>query len=326
MYTNYSNISLALAVWLAADDGYDYVYHENSISATTLLKPVRSVVLSRRLLASQKEGSVDLSDLVASRLGTAVHTAVESAWLDHRERAFRNLGIPQHVMDRIHLNAESEDDPEGIYIYMENRTQKEIDGWVISGKYDFVEQGRVKDIKTTKVYNWIHGGNDEKYRIQGSIYRWLNPEIITDDYMEVIFMFTDWSPLKAQIDKTYPQRRVESRILPLMSLEETEAFVRSQISKIAACIDKPQEQLPRCTPEELWMDPPTWAYYKDRSKMARATKLFDNATEANQRCAAEGGKGIVVKREAEPTFCKFCDARPACTQAEEYINAGILQV
>jgi len=326
MYTNYGNVSLALAVWLASDDGYDLKYHPTTVSATTLLQPVRSVVLTRRLKADQKEGTIDISDLVPSRLGTAVHTAAEVAWLDGREKALANLGIPQNVIDKIKLNPDTPSEDPTFDIYLENRVSRKLGEWTISGKYDFVEGGRVKDIKTTKVYNWVKGSNDSKYMQQGSIYRWLNPEIITDDFVDIEMLFTDWNPLKAQIDKTYPPKRIMTRTLELMTLDETQDFVQTALNRIIDNLDKPQEELPRCTPEELWMDPPKWAYYKNPNNTARATKLFDTEGDAYSRRAEDGGVGMVVKREMEPTFCKYCSARPICVQAEEYIEAGILQL
>ncbi|MEE4244764.1 MAG: hypothetical protein V2I33_05105, partial [Kangiellaceae bacterium] len=81
-YTNYTDIPLVLAVWLAANRGYDLEYKPDVISATTLFKPVRSIILSRRVAANQQ--SVDIESLVQSALGTAVHTAVEDAWIEGR--------------------------------------------------------------------------------------------------------------------------------------------------------------------------------------------------------------------------------------------------
>lgn len=326
MYTNNGNIPLALAVWLAADDGYDLKPGADVYSATTLLKPTRSVILSRRLQEQDAQGTVDISDLVPARVGTAVHTATEVAWLYHREKALKNLGIPDSVIDRIALNADDEDDPDKIYIYMEQRSAKKIEDCWVSGKFDFVEKGRVMDIKTTKTYTWIAGDKMDDYRLQGSIYRWLNPGIITDDHMDVMFVFTDWSPLKAQADpKNYPPKRVIIKTLPLLDLSETELFIRKRLQELKGYRDSPQEDLPLCTPQELWMNPSKFALYKDANKTARATKLFDNRQDALTAAQAFPNP-LVLERVAEPKFCRYCAGRPACTQAENYVNQGILKL
>ena len=46
--TNNHGISLPLAVWLLHDD-YDYVKDENYISATSLLKSTKQIILSKRI-------------------------------------------------------------------------------------------------------------------------------------------------------------------------------------------------------------------------------------------------------------------------------------
>ena len=63
-YTNQFNISLPLAVFLATDD---YDYEPNVISVTSLLKPVRQLVLSKRV--KPDEALVDISGLVSARMG-----------------------------------------------------------------------------------------------------------------------------------------------------------------------------------------------------------------------------------------------------------------
>ena len=325
MYTNRGNISLSMAVWLASDD-YDLKYDPKVISVTDLLQPIRSLILTRRLKEKQVKGSVDIAELIPSRLGSAVHTAVEVAWLDNREKSMKKLGIPQTQIDRVRLNADNENDSTGIYIYIEQRSSIEIEGFTLSGKFDVVDQGQLEDVKTTKTYSWIKGTNNERYRYQGSMYRFLNQRIITNDYMNVQYLFTDWSPYQAQANNDYPQKRVMAKRLKLLSLKDTEFFIRAKLTEIKKFQQLRQEELPICTPTELWQDPAKWAYYKNAANTTRATKLFDSAAEATARNTADRHKGKIVKRDAEPTFCKYCDARPICTQAEHFVAEGLLKL
>ena len=78
-YTNKDNISLPLAVWLMHDD-YDYDSRTNVISATSLLKPTRALVLKTQHSELDKE--VDIMSLVPSRMGSAIHAIAEQAWTD----------------------------------------------------------------------------------------------------------------------------------------------------------------------------------------------------------------------------------------------------
>lgn len=322
-YTNYGSIGLPLAIWLAADDGYDLVYDAKKFSATTLLNPVRSTILSRRAKAKKQVSAVDIAELVPARLGHSVHTAAEVSWRYSYQSAMEALQYPDKVIKKIRINPETPGDPE-FDVYIERRTERELDGYIISGKFDFVMNGRVIDIKTTKVYNWIKGSNDEKYARQGSIYRWLNPDIITDDFMDIEFLFTDWSPLKASIDKEYPPKRLMTRKVKLMSYDATDSFIKTKLKQLVELMDAPQAELPQCTPKELWMDPPTWAYYKNTPKAgSRATKLYTNKDEAYARRANEGG--VVIKRIATPKFCDYCEARLICTQAAKFVQDGVLK-
>lgn len=326
MYSNTRNISLAVAAWLAADDGYDLSFDPYVLSATDLLRPMRSLVLSRRVKQNTAAaGPVDLVALVPSRLGTAIHTAVETAWIEHRHVALRNLGIPQKVIDRININPDKPStESDAIDIYLEQRRTRDVGHYTISGKFDLVEQGRVKDIKTTKTYNYIKGTNNAKYAMQGSIYRWLNTDIITDSFMSVEYIFTNWSQWEAEKNPEYPQAPAVSKVLPLKTLEEIGEYIRNRVRQYDDLKDKPENELPLCTPKELWMDPPKWAFYNTPGAK-RATKLYNSQSEANY-AASMSASGRVEERLSEPTFCKYCEGRPMCTQAEGYINQGLLKL
>lgn len=320
-YTNRGNISLTMAVWLAADDGYDRKFDPKVFSATEILNPVRMIVLKRQMEAAKKEGSTDIEEMVPSRVGHAVHKAAEISWIDNREKAFDNLNIPQTVRDRIRVNPSSEGCIDNIDIYIEKRTVGEIMGYKISGMFDFCIDGVVEDIKTTKTYNWIHGGNDEKYMQQESIYRWLNPDIITDDHCNIHFMFTDWKAHLTIGDKEYPPANIMTRQLELMSIPETEQFIKNKLDNIIPYLDKDQADLPLCTQEDLWQNDPTYKWYKGGVKTARSTKNFTTYQEASTHA---GGVGIIITHPAKAKRCYYCDARLSCTQAAQLADDGLL--
>ncbi len=100
-YTNNAGIDLAAAVWLAHDD-YDYSDDPNTISVTSLIRPVRQTILKSRLPAEAR--SVDLSELVASRVGQAVHASSENAWKYHYRTSMEKLGYPKRVIDAVRIN------------------------------------------------------------------------------------------------------------------------------------------------------------------------------------------------------------------------------
>ena len=321
-YANTSSVPLSLAVFLVTDN-YDRDQDESTISATALIKPLRQIVLSARV--PEDMTPVDLVNLVPSRMGSAIHDAIERSWKDNYPNALAILGYPKRVIEKIRINPKPEELTDGVIpIYMEQRAKKTVGKFTVTGKYDFIGDGRVEDFKSTSTYTATNNTNDEKYIWQGSIYRWLNPQIITKDEMAIQFIFTDWSKAKAMADPKYPQQRIQQRILPLKSIQETDAFVTRKLNQIEQYWGATEEQLPPCTDTDLWRSEPVFKYYKNPEKRARSTKNFDNRHDAQLRYIEDGSVGIVVEQPGQVTACKYCPAFAVCSQKDALIASGDL--
>lgn len=339
--SNEQNIGLSMAVFLA-DDSYDHDGRPNCISTTGLLKSPRQIILSKRVETSDMV--MDISSLVASRFGSAIHDGVEKAWLNGRhKRPLYKLGFSKAVIERIVINhgyIENDQyqlvkDPnapplpaDAIPIYMEIRSEKEIDGFIVSGKFDFVGEGNLEDHKSTGVFGYMNKTKDEDYRIQGSIYRWLNPEMITGDVMKINYVFTDWSKLRSLIEKNkgYPPHRMMSVSIVLMSLEETEKWIKWRLKEIQKNLNLAEEDLPPCTKEELWQDDTVYKYYKNPDSKDRSTRNFDNFAEAQQRLIKDGNVGVIDIVKGMAKACNYCAALNSCSQAKQLIADGYLEV
>lgn len=323
-YSNTSSIPLSMAVFLAADN---YDYHENKqyISATSLIKPLRQLILASRV----PEGSnqVDLTNMVASRMGAAIHDGIERAWINNYRKAMEVLGYPSKIINKIQINPKPEELKEdSIPIYLEQRAYKQVGKWTIGGKFDFVGDGRVEDFKSTSVYTAINNTKDNDYILQGSIYRWLNPTLITKDEMAIQFIFTDWSAAKAKADPAYPQSRIQQRVLKLKSVNEIDAFIQRKLRLIEQYWDAPEADIPECSDDDLWRSDPVWKYYKNPTKMSRSTKNFENKQDAYIRLSQEGNVGVVVEVPGQVTACKYCSGFGLCTQKDRLIVAGELLI
>lgn len=276
-YANTSSVPVSLAIFLATDN-YDHNPDSNTISATALIKPVRQLVLSARV-PEDLSPVEDLVNLVPSRMGSAIHDAIERSWKDNYKPAMEALGYPKRVIEKIKINPESHEPTDGtIPVYMEQRAHKQVGKFTVSGKYDFIGDGRVEDFKTTSTYTAMNNTNDEKYIWQGSIYRWLNPVIITKDEIAIQFIFTDWSKAKAMQDPKYPQQRIQQRLLPLKSLQETDAFVRRKLAQIEQYWEAKEEELPPCTNADLWRSEPVFKYYKTQVTVSAAPRTSTTDT------------------------------------------------
>ena len=320
MISNDHGLPLSIAIWLLHDD-YDYNPDPNVISVTGLLKPVKSIILSRRTPTSP---DMDLMDLVPSRTGTALHTAVEKAWNSPKLKAgLKKMGYPDSVIKRMIINPTTLEE-EDIPIYMEQRAEAQFGKYKISGKFDFVLDGVIEDFKSTSVWSWIFQSNVQKFIEQGSIYRYLNQDKVTADYMNITYIFTDWSNTSARQKGDYPQSRIKQQKLQLMSIAETEKFIMDKLHIIDTLATADQAQLPECTKEELWQSESVWKYYKDPNKTTRSTKNFDNAAGAYARLSIDGNVGIVKEVPGQVKACGYCNVASICLQREALELAGVL--
>lgn len=319
-YSNNTGIPLSVAVWLATDN-YDHNPDPNTISVTTLMKSVRQITLSARAEASG--GVTDVSELVSSAMGTAFHDAIERAWTVDPQKALKALGYPDKVIARIKVNPTNEDLANGcIPIYMEQRNSKVVNGITISGKFDFIGDGRLEDFKSTGTYSYTSKCNESKYILQGSLYRWLNPQLITNDVMAIDYIFTDWSGLSATTSKGYPPSKIFQEPFTMYSEDEMQAYVENKVEQILFYRDTPDELLPLCNDEELWRKEPVFKYYS-KPGLSKSTANFTTSQEAQDRLA-EKGVGYVLEVKGKVVACLYCSAKNICSQRNALIASGDL--
>ena len=324
-YTNKYGVSLALAVFLMYDS-YDHDSRDNVISATGIIKPLRQLILMQQNPDTAKE--VDISDLVASRMGSAIHDGCQQAWedKDNVNQALIALGASPTSIERVVVNPAEGSVKEGqIPVYVEQRHEKVVDNYIITGKFDIVLDGTVNDYKSTSVWGYIYDSNADSYTKQGSIYRWLTPDKIHSDYININYIFTDWSATKAKQDpKAYPQQRVLTKKYPIWSESATDEWIRNKLDMLVQHLQSPQEMIPECTKEELWASDAVFKYYKDPSKKTRSTKNFSTMDEALIKKSQDGDVGEIVEVPGEVKACRYCPVVSICTQAEGMLTDGRL--
>lgn len=327
-YTNNHNVDLFAAAWLA-HDSYDHNDDPYTISVTTLLRPVKQVILASRVPPS--EAKEDIIGLIKSRMGTAIHDSFESVWLDEDKwkPALAELGYPKRVIDRMKVNPSDEelaDNPKMLPVYTELRASRKVGKWTVSGKYDFVVDGQVEDLKNTSTFSFTKGNRIEDFQKQGSMYRWLNPKQITKDHVRIHYVFWDWTQSQSY-QQGYPEGPYVSRLYELASVADTEHFVRTRLNTLEKLWHADESQMEPCTNDELWVDPPVYKYYANPEKKSRATRNFDNMGEAQAYRAGKGkGKGVIDLVYGEVKACRYCAAAPICKQKDEYIASGRLKM
>ena len=321
-YTNRHNIPLSVAVFLATDT---YDRDATCISATTLVKPLKQVLMGLRV--PQDKRYTDISSVGASRIGTAIHAAIERAWLGDYESTMKTLGYGQDLIDRVLVNPLPEElTPDCIPVYLEKRSYREVLGYRVSGQFDIIIDGNLEDFKKTSVYTWINKTNDKAYTLQGSIYRWLNPELITGDYITIQFIFTDWTAAQARYNADYPQQMFMSYKLPLLTLKDTREYIVKRLLDINKYAQVDEVGMPPCSDEDLWRKPVTYKYYKNPNSLSRSTKNFTSRQEAFVRMQEDNNVGRVVEVPGQVVACRYCDAFGICKQAASYVADGSLTV
>lgn len=322
--TNDHKIDLPLAVWLL-QDGYSSGASEapegELISVTTLMKPTRSLILKRKVDLTAK--TMDISEFIARRVGHGLHDSIERAWTEGNwQKAMRALHYPQAIIDKIKINPDMNTlEKDDIPIYLEQRRFKEFEDVVITGQLDFLIGDSYRDFKTTSTFAWTSGNKDDDYILQGSLYRWIMPELIKDDKMRIEFIFTDWAKYRT-VDPKYPQIKVAHREFTMMSLDETENWVHNKLKEIRANAGLSQDKMIRCNKKELWKSDDTFKYYANpdiAKRNGKCTKRFTSEADAHLHVANKG-KGVVITDFGKVKSCEYCDAFPVCNQRKEYFN------
>lgn len=312
---NEKNVPLPLQVW-AIDNTYTGKNEGKVISATGLLRSVKQIILSRRVSESSSE---DIIDSIEASIGTAIHEGIERAWVLNYEKNLKELGYSDETIAKHKINP-IEVAPGDIPVYLEKRVEKQILDWTVTGQFDMVYNGQLIDFKSTGTYTYETKCKDKDYIMQGSIYRWLNSELITKDTIAINFIFKNW--VEKEHDPNYPPARVLEYKLQLKSIAETTTFILDKLTRLNQYYDSEEKAIPDCTQEELMMKPSKWAYYANPAS-SRATRVLDTAAEA-YKLVADKGKGMVEERKGQPVACRYCKGKALCSQYKNFVEKGLI--
>jgi hypothetical protein len=248
------------------------------ISVTELIQPPQIRALTLRHESQIRE---DASDRLWALMGTLLHGALEV-----HAQGLKNL-------------------------VSEGKLTTVVNGWEVVGHYDLSEMlldgELLTDYKLTSVWS-VREGVKPEWEAQTNLYaellrragRWVNG-------IQIVAIGRDWSKMKAQFDKSYPQQQVAVLPVPLWTSEEAADYLeeRVRLHQEAA-----KGNWPECTPEERWAKPTQYALMKTGQK--KAVKLFDSQSAAEMHVA----KGqYVQERPGTSTRCEsYCSVNFVCKQ------------
>jgi hypothetical protein len=268
-----------------------YTKGKAHLSATEIINSPRIVQLKKIHWDNLEE---DVADKVWAIFGTAIHAVLELGKDDH------------HIIEqRLHAN---------------------VDGWDISGAIDLqrIEDDGiiVADYKTTGAWAVMNEKSDWEQQL--NIYAWLVEKVkkVPVKKVEIIAIIRDWSRRDAQVKEGYPEAPIKVIDVPLWTFQQRENFIkeRIQLHSNALFAAETADDLPQCSPSEMWEKPAYWAVRKIGNK--RATTVLDTEDKALAKIE-ELGKGYEIEfRPGERTRCaNFCQVRDFCSQWKEY-NSG----
>ncbi len=249
------------------------------VSATTLLKGTKEIILTRRHWDELED---DVADRVWAIFGSAVHSLMEVETPD---------------------------------TFVEEDVEAKVGNMMVTGRMDCYDPKNeiLYDYKTASVWKVIYKDFDD-WKKQGLIYAWLlNKTGFNVKKCRFIAMLKDHSKSKAKFDATYPQSPVyvyEFNVTE-SDLKDTETFIERKVAEIERCNDYPDDVIPCCTEDERWAKPTTYAVMKNGRKTA--LRVFNTRAEADKLVAEQGAGCYVEERKGTDGKCQeYCTCREFC--------------
>ena len=304
-FTNRTNIPkelLIFAIYHAAQyDGKPTT--ATNLSVSDFLTPMRKLIY--KIQSPEITELTDVSYIMKSAKGTAMHSGLEAAlaWYG---------GYKQEI-----------------------RSQKVIDGVIVSGKFDLIdlETNTLKDLKHVSSYAYkklmldIEKIKDmdnsmsikerleyiptyTKFQLQMSMYKWLNPELNLNPYGDIIFSLNDGGGMER-----YPIDNFHR--FPLLLDEEIEEFVVNHLTELKQHLA--DGTLPLCSDSERGFIPAEYKLQRVSLTNGQLTTVrgskFDNYTKFREFVVAKGKLGDVEQiTEAKYALCNYCNYSSICTQ------------
>ena len=257
----------------------DHQVAPNAYRVTSLLKGIRETMLGRRHEVTQ-----DVSEMIWMLFGTAAHNVLE-----HQQETDTQI--------------------------KETRLSEEINGRIITGKFDLYDEAteKITDYKTCSVWKVIYGDFTD-WRRQLLIYAYLMTKTgFAVSKGEIVAILKDHSKRDAKFKKDYPLLpvRVISFNFSDDDFTEIENWLIEKVEQIKQCEQLADNDLPLCTQEERYNDGDKHAVMKKGRKTAM--RVLQDEAEAVKWMANNGGDFVEIRKGEDKkcndycSVCQFCD-------------------
>lgn len=256
----------------------------NSLSATTLLKGTKEIILTERHWSEIKK---DVAEFIWSTFGTAFHSIMEKGTDTDKELA-------------------------------EYQVEYKVDGINITGTIDNYceETGVISDYKTASI-NKIKFKSFDDWKKQGLIYAWLlkkNNKPVSK--CRFLGFLKDWSVMDSLKDPTLPNVPLSIYEFNVTEddLAEIEKFIREKIEMYKTSLLLHDNEIKRCSDIEIWRTPTVYAITKKGAKRCVTGGKFENKQEADKALLNYDNNHYIDVREGQCKKCLgYCDCKEFCS-------------
>lgn len=265
-------------------------YYSKGASAYSVTEIMSPPKIKRLREQYNDEVEQDVSDMLWSMLGSALHVVME-----------RGL-TPGYI-------------PEQRLFY-------DLDGVTVSGQIDLQHEtptGIVLiDYKFTSA--WAVMQEKAEWEQQLNVYKWLveKSKRRTVVGLKICSFIRDFSRHDKRDD--YPDSPIHMVDIPMWDSARTEAYVRERLDmhRTTKMNMEMGQELQDCSPEERWMSETVYAVKREGRKTA--IRVFKSIEEANELAIKE--KGYVETRLGEPKRCtgNYCGVARWCSQYQSEVT------
>ena len=266
-------------------------------SCTTILKPIRQIILERR---HSDEIEQDVSDMCWMIFGIAVHSIIENSKEDEGQFKEEKLKVDL------------------------GKYWSELKGYYLSGRSDMIDliEKKIVDWKTCSAWKILFK-DFEDWRNEMLIYAWAVKDMGFEiNKGEAVSFIKDHNKTKSKIEKQYPKLPiwVEKFKFNEEEFQEIEKFVYNKFIELKKYENTPDEELPMCTNFERWREPTKYVVKKKANKTA--TKLHDTLEDAEKHLDNLEKKcpnvyEIVVREGVDKKCIDYCSCCEFCTYWQE---------
>jgi hypothetical protein len=258
------------------------------ISATTLLKGVKEIVLTERHWEDLQD---DVSDRIWAIWGTAVHSLLEH---------------------------------EGETDFTEQEMSHKVDDITVTGRIDNydMKNGVICDYKTASVWK-VKFSDFSDWWLQGMIYAWLlRKNGFKVGKSRFIALLKDHSKTDAVRDHQYPVNPVYvyEFDVTFVNLMKIDTFIRNKVRDYSRSLELPDDAITPCNPDERWAKTTKYAVKKEGQK--KAVRVFDDKESADFLVAELGKNHSVEKRPGESIKCQsYCLCCQFCNYYQDCVKS-----